>query len=71
MKFLSLRNILKLKFCSSTSEHNKALLAMIIIKDVSCVPDRKLNLHRIAGKLHYVCFSSMEYIELFSKYLYA
>ena len=46
-------NILKLKFCSSTSEHNKAVLAMII-KDVSCVHDCKFNLHCITGKLYLV-----------------
>ena len=46
-------NILKLKLCSSTSEHNKVVLAMII-KDDSCVPDCKFNLHCIIGKLYLV-----------------
>ena len=46
-------NILKLKFCSPTSEHNKVVLGMII-KDNSCVPDYKFNLHCITGKLYFV-----------------
>ena len=51
MSIIIALNIFKLKFCSSTSEHNKVVLAMII-KDDSCVPDCKVNQHCITGKLY-------------------
>ena len=64
-------NILKWKFCSLTSEHNKGVLAMIF-KDDFCVPDCKVNLDCITCKLYLVTIVMLfQYgVELFSKYFY-